>query len=127
MNIIKKNILFAIVCGLLLPTNYIMAKSSKASPSDTKASNEQSPVTNDDNKIIDEFKEYVSKITPEIRTEIQEYRKQIAKINAEKHSIFKGLSQEAQNYFVQEKKYKDELARRIREIKNADPIATPGK
>lgn len=60
-------------------------------------------------KVVDEYKEYVSKIPPKIRDEIIGYRKEVAKLNKEKKVLYKKLSQEAQDYLKKEQQYKKKL------------------
>lgn len=60
-------------------------------------------------KIIDEYKEYVAKVSPTIRDEIITYRKEIAKINIDKKMLYKKLSQESQEYLKKEQEFKKKL------------------
>ncbi|MFK7968429.1 MAG: hypothetical protein AB8B68_04705 [Rickettsiaceae bacterium] len=60
-------------------------------------------------KIVDEYKQYVSKIPVEIRDEIIAYRKEIAKINKQKRLLYRKLSQAAQDYLKTEQEYKKKL------------------
>lgn len=60
-------------------------------------------------KIIDDYKAYVAKVPAEIRDEVIEYRKSIAKLNKQKSLLYKQLSQESQNYLKKEQQYKKQL------------------
>lgn len=60
-------------------------------------------------KVIDDYKAYVAKVPAEIRDEVVEYRKSIAKLNKQKSLLYKQLSQESQNYLKKEQQYKKQL------------------
>ncbi len=60
-------------------------------------------------EVINEYKTYVSTISPEIRDEIIAYRKEVAKINKEKRLMYRKLSQEAQEYLKKEQAFKKRL------------------
>ena len=60
-------------------------------------------------KVIDEYREYIATIPAETRQEIVEYRKEVARLNKEKISLYKKLSQTAQEYLKKEKMYKKRL------------------
>lgn len=75
-------------------------------------------------KVIDEYKSYVSKITPEIRDEIIAFRKEIAKLNRSKKLLYKQLSSLSQNYLKQEQAYKKRLPLNRKSLIN---IEDPGK
>ena len=60
-------------------------------------------------KIIDEYKAYLARVKPEIREEIKHFRTEIAKLNKQKSDKYKTLSQEAQNYLAEERKFKKRL------------------
>ncbi|GAB4163670.1 MAG: hypothetical protein Tsb006_2890 [Rickettsiaceae bacterium] len=60
-------------------------------------------------KVVDDYKAYVAKIPPEIRDEIIEYRKEVAKINKQKRLLYRKLSQASQNYLKKEQQYKKKL------------------
>lgn len=60
-------------------------------------------------KIIDEYKSYVAKISPVIREEVIEYRKEIAKLNKQKRILYRKLSQDSQEYLQKEQQYKKRL------------------
>ena len=75
-------------------------------------------------KVIDEYKAYISKITPEIREEVIEYRKSVAKLNKQKRMLYKELSQASQNYLKKEQQYKKKLPLNRKNLIN---IQDPGK
>lgn len=60
-------------------------------------------------KVIDEYKEYVATIPAELRQEIIAYRKDVAKLNKEKRNLYKKLSQAGQDYLKKEQEYKKRL------------------
>lgn len=60
-------------------------------------------------QVIEDYKDYASKISPEIREEVIEYRKSVAKLNKEKKLLYRRLSQEAQQYLKKEQEYKKKL------------------
>lgn len=74
-------------------------------------------------KVIDEYKAYISKMPPEIRDEVIEYRKSIAKLNKQKRTLYKELSQASQNYLKKEQQYKKKLPlnrKNLIDIQNPD-------
>lgn len=75
-------------------------------------------------KVIDDYKAYVAKIPPEIRDEVIEYRKSIAKLNKQKKLIYRQLSQAGQNYLKKEQQYKKKLPLNRKSLIN---IQDPGK
>ena len=75
-------------------------------------------------KVIDEYKAYVAKITPEIRDEIISFRKEIAKLNRSKKLLYKKLSSAGQNYLQKEQLYKKKLPMNRKSLIN---IEDPGK
>lgn len=60
-------------------------------------------------KVVDEYKTYVAKVSPETRKEIIAFRKEIAKLNKEKILLYKKLSQASQDYLNKEHQYKKQL------------------
>lgn len=81
---------------------------------DIQNSNKSSPTNNivsdqELQKIVTEFKEYLSTIPESVREEVIEYRRQIAVLMKQKRELFKTLSQDAQNYLKEEQKYKKKL------------------
>ena len=116
--------IFKIIIVTLIST---LATTSLASenqkPEDTKLSQEneatvtQPSITNSGKlkepkefqKVIDEYKEYVSKIPAEVREEIITYRKEIAKINRQKRLLYSQLSDAGQEYLKTEQEYKKRL------------------
>jgi hypothetical protein len=71
-------------------------------------------------KIVGEYKEYVSKIPVEIREEIIAYRKEIAKINKQKRLLYRQLSQAGQDYLKTEQEYKKKLPLNRKSLINLD-------
>ena len=60
-------------------------------------------------KIITEYREYVSSITPELREEVLGFRKSIAALNKQKRGLYQKLSQAAQHYLAKEQYYRKKL------------------
>ena len=71
-----------------------------AAKSDKEASYQQ---------IIDEYKAYLTTVDKSVREEIVTFRKEIARLNKQKHSTYKKLSQEAQHYLAKERELKRRL------------------
>ena len=71
-------------------------------------------------KVIDDYKAYVAKIPPEIRDEVIEFRKEIAKLNKEKKLLYRKLSQASQNYLKKEQQYKKKLPLNRKSLINID-------
>ncbi|MDA9163480.1 hypothetical protein N9N97_01190 [Rickettsiaceae bacterium] len=71
-------------------------------------------------KVIDDYKAYVAKIPPEIRDEVIEYRKEVAKLNKEKRTLYRKLSQASQNYLKKEQQYKKKLPLKRKSLINID-------
>lgn len=79
-------------------------------------------------KVIDEYKAYVAKIPQEIRDEVIEYRKSVAKLNKQKRVLYKELSQASQNYLKKEQQYKKKLPMNRKSLINIqDPGNKPNK
>jgi len=72
-------------------------------------------------KVIDEYKDYVAKIPPEIREEIISYRKEVAKVNKQKKLLYKKLSQASQNYLKKEQQYKKKLPLNRKNLISIEP------
>ncbi len=60
-------------------------------------------------KVVDEYKEYASKISKEIRDEVIAYRKEISKLNKQKRELYQKLTQEAQEYLAKEQEFRKKL------------------
>ena len=73
-------------------------------------------------KVIDDYKAYVAKIPPEIRDEVIEYRKKIAKLNKEKRALYRELSQASQNYLKKEQQYKKKLPLKRKSLINIEKV-----
>jgi hypothetical protein len=72
-------------------------------------------------KVIDDYKTYVSTIPPEIRDEVIAFRKEIAKLNKSKSLLYRKLSQASQNYLKKEQQYKKKLPLNRKSLINIDP------
>lgn len=64
---------------------------------------------NEYQKIISDYKNYLSDVKPEVMEEIREYRKEVVKINKKKKDLFNALSGEAQKYLAKEDEVKKKL------------------
>jgi hypothetical protein len=117
----KINSIFLLI--LVLFVNSALA----AEEQDNEASNEKATAKLRDpaefQKVIDEYKAYVAKITPEIRDEIIAFRKEIAKLNRQKKLLYKKLSSASQNYLKEEQLYKKKLPINRKSLIN---IESPG-
>lgn len=71
-------------------------------------------------KVIDDYKAYVATIPPEIRDEVIEFRKEIARLNKEKKLLYRKLSQASQNYLKKEQQYKKKLPLNRKSLINID-------
>lgn len=60
-------------------------------------------------KVIDEYKSYVATIPVEIREEVIAYRTEVAKLNKQKRTLYRKLSQASQDYLKKEQQYKKRL------------------
>lgn len=60
-------------------------------------------------QVIDEYKTYVATVGKNVRDEIVDFRKEMAKLNKQKHNTYKKLSQEAQQYLAKERELKRKL------------------
>lgn len=60
-------------------------------------------------QVIEEYKAYVATVDKGVRDEIVEFRKEMAKLNKQKHTTYKKLSQEAQHYLAKERELKRKL------------------
>lgn len=78
-------------------------------PDDDYLKKEDEKDQNERQKIIQDYKKYLSGIKGPVIQEIRNYRKAIAKINKEKKALFQGLSQEAQKYLAKEAEVKRKL------------------
>ena len=60
-------------------------------------------------KIIDEYKKYLSSVKPKVRDEIVSFRRAIANLNKQKREYYQSLSPEAQHYLQTEQEFKKRL------------------
>lgn len=65
-------------------------------------------------EVIEEYKRYLATIPEEVRDEIREYRKEVIRLNKQKITLYKKLSQEAQNFLTSERNFKKRLPFRER-------------
>lgn len=98
-----------------------LASSSFAANVDSDKKPSESATTDRDlnagvQKVLDEYKAYVSTVPPVTREEIINYRKEIAKINREKRELYGKLSAQAQGYLAKEQEFKKKLPIKERKI-----------
>jgi hypothetical protein len=60
-------------------------------------------------QVVEEYKKFLTAVPPAVRDEIREYRKSVTRINREKSTLYKKLSQEAQDFLSKERQYKMRL------------------
>jgi Skp family chaperone for outer membrane proteins len=60
-------------------------------------------------KVIQEFKQYLEKLDPQIKEEIKDYRSKMQKLNQEKMDLYKKLSEAAQIHLKREREFKKKL------------------
>lgn len=65
-------------------------------------------------EVIEEYKKFLSKVPEDVRDEIREYRKEVIKLNRKKISLYKRLSQQAQEFLTTERNFKKRLPFRER-------------
>lgn len=65
-------------------------------------------------KVMSEYRDYLSGVPAKVRDEIREYRKEIIRLNKEKTSAYKQLSIEAQKFLKKEREFKKRLPIRQR-------------
>jgi hypothetical protein len=83
--------------------------------------------SSDFQKIIDEYKSYVAKIPPEVRDEVIEYRKEVAKLNKQKRILYRKLSQDSQEYLQKEQQYKKKLPLQRKNLINLEDSNQPAE
>lgn len=98
--------------GLILLSSNGLASQPIATPDVKKMEKSKTHATSNDElqKIIDDFRVYVSGISAEVREEVKKYRIEVAKINNQKRDLYKKISQEAQNYLAKEQEYKKRMS-----------------
>ena len=118
----KKYLYIFLVMLLTFVNSRSYATDEKSSESDVKVDNSISGHLSDEylekadqdkdteyQKIISDYKNYLSDVKPEVMEEIREYRKEIVKINKQKRDLFNALSGEAQRYLAKEDEMKKKL------------------
>ncbi len=105
--IYKIPVLLTAIWFLLLPSitlsNSNNSQNLKTNNNDTKHNKEFY------DKIINEYKNYLTEVPQEVKEEIIKYRTEISKLNKQKKLLYKKLSQEAQNHLKKEQKYKAQI------------------
>lgn len=94
------------------------AKPTTSQPSITTSGTIKEPA--EFQKVIEEYKKYISKIPVEVREEVITYRKEIAKINKQKRLLYRKLSQASQDYLKEEQEYKKRLPINRKSLINVD-------
>lgn len=67
-------------------------------------------------QVIEEYKTYVASVDKNVRDEIVNFRKEMVKLNKQKHNTYKALSQEAQKYLAKERELKRKLPLEQRKV-----------
>ncbi|MGI4775786.1 MAG: hypothetical protein ACRYE9_02485 [Janthinobacterium lividum] len=115
---IKRKTITIIISACILNTSALAIEIAElapepAMPTITQTTTKITAQTVDQNtesqKVVDEYKAYVAIIKPEIRDEIISFRKEVAKLNKQKRETYQKLSQEAQKYLEEERKFKKKL------------------
>lgn len=104
----NKAVNIAILTILLSNVNSFASAPSTTPQTDSTKSSTNNADTSQ--KIIDDFQAYAGSIKPEIRTEIRKYREEIVAINKKKRDLYNSLSQEAQNFLIEQQKYKKKIS-----------------
>lgn len=60
-------------------------------------------------QVIEDYKKFLNSVPPAVRDEVRDYRKSVTKINKEKATLYKKLSQEAQDFLSKERQFKMKL------------------
>ncbi len=118
----KKNIIKYFLLGTIFVASNIFADD-KIAPNNLDSSNQIQ-------KVVDEYKSYVSSISSALREEIIGYRKKSAEINKQKRELYASLTQEAQDYLSKTQGFKKRLPIRQRgliNIENPGQIFSPQK
>ena len=113
----KSRTLFIIFCCFLLLILFASATAAEKKNTKPKA---QLRGPAEFQKVIDDYKAYVATIPPEIRDEVIEFRKEIARLNKEKKMLYRKLSQARQNYLKKEQQYKKKLPLNRKSLINID-------
>jgi hypothetical protein len=68
-------------------------------------------LTNDQRyeQVVNDYKKYLSTVDKSVIKEIEEFRKKVSELNKEKQSMYKKLSQQAQQHLSIEKEFKRKL------------------
>ena len=121
---LKKHVGTLLMGLMLINSN---ASASSADLTKPKLEKEADNTADSYQKIIDDYKQYVSAIDQEIRVEIVAYRKEIAKINKQKRELYRKLSQEAQGYLAKEQEYKKKLPIKQKRLIDINTLAEKDK
>jgi low affinity Fe/Cu permease len=115
---IKKKIATLLFGAIFLNQNVYAANDAKPADSSTQSDTTQIQ------KVVDEYKAYITNVKPEIRDEIIAFRKETAKFNRQKREAYQKLSQDAQNYLAKEQEYKKKLPIKQKKLIN---LQNPGE
>ena len=122
----KKFTIISITLLSMFATTSIAADKETTESAEVQTSNNAASIKEpaEYQRVIDEYKEYASKIPASVRDEVIAYRKEVAKINKDKRLMYKKLSQERQDYLQKEQEYKKKLPFSKKALINAE---TPGE
>ena len=81
---------------------------------DHAAASDKTVAQTDYKKVIDDYKAYLTTVDKNVREEIVTFRKEVARLNKQKHKAYKLLSQEAQHFLAKEKEFKRKLPKEER-------------
>jgi hypothetical protein len=76
-------------------------------------------------QVVNDYKSYVAKVSPEIREEVIAFRKEVARLNKEKGELYKKLSTPAQEYLNKERQYKKKLPTNRKDLMKVDKPDAP--
>jgi peptidoglycan hydrolase CwlO-like protein len=105
----KSKILLSII-AVFFTFSYAVAES--AVDQVAKTLSDKEAIQNDSEKhkqVVEEYKKFLGAVPPVTRDEVREYRKAVTKINKEKVTLYKKLSQEAQDFLSKERQFKMKL------------------
>ena len=102
---LKKIISLIIISSSLISFN-IFAEEADNSKTQTNSSVSDKVLSSQIQQVLDEYKSYVSTLPKDVREEVVNYRKEIAKLNREKRELYQKLSSKAQEHLAKEQEFK---------------------
>jgi hypothetical protein len=92
------------------------AESDKVTPNKIESTDDPAEEHAEYQKIVDEYKHYLTTVKSDVIKEIRDFRKEVARVNKQKHTLYKELSQEAQIYLSKERELKRKLPMKMRKL-----------